>query len=222
VISKTNLKLYPLLDLEVMVTYYMLKRKIPMMLMLLKRLNDIDKRDVYSEVEYLKKVDYMYVVKYFDSWREKDVVYIQLEMCAHNLTNMLGIKPQLFKRRSEETLNLYKYLISCEIFKEILECVEYLHEKQFIHRDLKPDNILIADNILNGRFIKLCDFGLVTKHDKIHDITMYKHTTDRGTIKYMAPEVAAGVKYDHKSDIYSVALIAGEIFGINVLNELDK
>ncbi|CAG2170470.1 unnamed protein product [Oppiella nova] len=62
---------------------------------------------------------------------------------------------------------------------------------QIIHRDLKPENIVIAYNVENGRFIKLCDFGLATVHDKrIHNRTSQKHTADRGTLEYQAPEVA--------------------------------
>ncbi|CAG2168617.1 unnamed protein product [Oppiella nova] len=88
---------------------------------------------------------------------------------------------------------------------------------KIIHRDLKPDNILIAKNVSNGRFLKLCDFGLATVHDKyIHNNTQYKHTKEVGDVHYMAPEVIQGRKYDHKSDIYSLALIGGEIFDVDV------
>ncbi|CAG2165846.1 unnamed protein product [Oppiella nova] len=69
---------------------------------------------------------------------------------------------------------------------QILESVQYLHElnPQIIHRDLKPENILIDENVTNGV----------------------------GTIKYQAPEIAQGAAYGHKIDIYSLALIGGEIF----------
>ncbi|CAG2166472.1 unnamed protein product, partial [Oppiella nova] len=161
--------------------------------------NDKQIRNIHKEMEYLSQVDLQYVVQYFDSWKELNTVYIQLEMCSQNLTNILEIKPQVFKRLPNESMNSYEYIISCEIFKEILECVQYLHENNFIHRDLKPDNILIADNILNGRFLKLCDFGLVTEHDNsVHYITAYKHTADVGTMKYIAPEVASDDMLDRK------------------------
>ncbi|CAG2181976.1 unnamed protein product, partial [Oppiella nova] len=61
--------------------------------------------------------------------------------------------------------------------------------------DLKPDNILIDRNGRNGRFVKLCDFGLAIVHDKdINYMTRDKHTTGVGTIKYQAPEIANVVK----------------------------
>ncbi|CAG2183991.1 unnamed protein product [Oppiella nova] len=80
-------------------------------------------------------------------------------------------------------MDCVEYLISCEILRQILESVQYLHElnPQIIHRDLKPENILIAEN--------LCDFGLATVLDKrIHYQTNNKHTADVGDMRYMAPE----------------------------------
>ncbi|CAG2166191.1 unnamed protein product [Oppiella nova] len=57
---------------------------------------------------------------------------------------------------------------------------------QIIHRDLKPDNILIEHNVRKGRFLKLCDFGLATVHDKrVHYRTTKKHTEDVGDILYI-------------------------------------
>ncbi|CAG2172809.1 unnamed protein product [Oppiella nova] len=115
-------------------------------------------------------------------------------------------------------MDLYEYFISCEIFRQILKCVQYLHElnPQIIHRDLKPDNILIAHNVRNGRFLKLCDFRLATVHDKrIHYRTTRKHTADIGDMRYQSPEVGQGRKYGHKSDIYSLALIGGNIFDVD-------
>ncbi|CAG2176018.1 unnamed protein product [Oppiella nova] len=114
-----------------------------------------------------------------------DSYYIQMELCSESLRNILKHKPKEFDRQSGESMNCYEYFISCEIFREILECVQYLHElnPQIIHRDLKPHNILIDRNGRNGRFVKLCGFGLATVHDKS------KHTADVGTIGFIAPEV---------------------------------
>src|ERR1700753_4494791 len=82
--------------------------------------------------------------------------------------------------------------------KEILESVGYLHESNppIIHRDLKPHNILITEESRNGRFLKLCDFGLAT----FDSLTTVSHSVGKGTPKYMAPEVsspkALGTGYD--------------------------
>ncbi|CAG2164965.1 unnamed protein product [Oppiella nova] len=133
--------------------------------------------------------------------------------------NILKVKPQVFGRQLGEPMDCVEYFISCEIFRQILESVQFLHKlnPQIIHRDLKPENILIAENVRNGRFIKLCDFGLATVHHKYtHYMTRDKHSTGVGTIKYQAPEISQGNKYGHKVDIYSLAIIGSEIFELDL------
>ena len=49
-----------------------------------------------------------------------------------------------------------------EVVKNILEAVNYVHERDYIHRDLKPQNILMQDK--NGLEIKIVDFGLSAMH----------------------------------------------------------
>ncbi|CAG2166066.1 unnamed protein product, partial [Oppiella nova] len=188
--------------------------------------NDFSDEEIartFNEAKNLAKVNSIYSVKYYDSWPEGDSYYIQMELCSDSLKNILQHKPQEFNRQFGEPMNCYEYFISCEIFREILECVQYLHElnPQIIHRDLKPDNILIDRNGRNGRFVKLCDFGLATVHQKsIHLFTSNKHTSGVGTLGYTAPEVLLSKTYDHKCDIYSVAIIGENIFEFD-LSKLD-
>jgi serine/threonine protein kinase len=82
-------------------------------------------------------------------------------------------------------------------------------KKNIIHRDLKPDNILITNGI-NGRFVKLADFG----YAKVLDETKL-HTKDRGPVRYMAPEVQFSQKYNLKADIYSLGSIVRDLFDID-------
>ena len=51
---------------------------------------------------------------------------------------------------------------SSKIMKNILEAVNYIHDRDYIHRDLKPENILMAAS--TGNAVKICDFGLSAKH----------------------------------------------------------
>ncbi|CAG2164032.1 unnamed protein product [Oppiella nova] len=179
--------------------------------------NKIDEQ-IYAVKRVEINVHSEYVVQYFNSWTEVNSLYIQMEFCTQNLRNILEVKPQVFGRQLGEAMDCVEYFISCEILRQILESVQYLHElnPQIIHRDLKPENILITENIRNGRFIKLCDVGLATFHDKnINYMTRDKHSTGVGTLKYQAPEVVQGI-YGHKVDIYSLALIGQDIFEFNL------
>ena len=79
--------------------------------------------------------------------------------------------------------------------------VEYLHERKFIYRDIKPENIMVTDTVnkiinLKG-YIKLIDFGT---SKKIIDRT----ATIIGTPHYMAPEVILGEGYTYSIDYWSI------------------
>ncbi|CAG2162909.1 unnamed protein product [Oppiella nova] len=175
--------------------------------------NDIKLAKCFSkEVDNLAMVNSDYCVLYNNSWFEDNKrLYIEMELCSDSLRNILDIKPEVFGRQSPEPMNSLEFYISCHIFRELLECVQYLHELSppVIHRDLKPDNVLLARDVRNGRFLKVSDFGLATFH---------KHSSAHGLPKYIAPEVRKrGVKYNHKIDIYSLAKICElDIFDIDL------
>ncbi|CAG2112885.1 unnamed protein product, partial [Medioppia subpectinata] len=166
------------------------------------------KEKMLNELKSLLNLRSEYVVSYYNSWQENDCLYIQTEYCSQSLEKVLGDKRLAFGRKTAagNTMDSYEYFTSCEIFKEVLQCVQYLHEltPAVIHRDLKPANILISVNSGNGRFIKLCDFGLATVHDGL--ATDGKHTTGLGTSAFMAPEVLQSSHYNHKADIYSLSV----------------
>jgi serine/threonine protein kinase len=136
-----------------------------------------------------------------------------MELCFNNLRVVLQQKQKDFERESSEIMTRMEYFISSELFKEILESVDYLHKLKppIIHRDLKPSNILIT-NGSNGRFVKLADFGLAV----IHKFDEQTHTEGLGTAKYVAPEVLNGRTYDIKADIYSLGVITQELFDVDI------
>jgi len=88
-----------------------------------------------------------------------------------------------------------------QAFTAVLQIAAYLHECGIIHRDIKPDNVLVT---ANGQ-IRLIDFGLA----------LYPHETTQcptsGTIAYMAPEVLVGRAPSFASDQYALGLIGYEM-----------
>ncbi|CAG2171417.1 unnamed protein product, partial [Oppiella nova] len=166
--------------------------------------------ETLRELVSLANVRSEFVVLYFNSWCEENYLNIQMEYCSQSLRNILADKLNIFDRQKGQPLNLCEYFVSYEMLRELLECVQYLHELNppIIHRDLKPDNILIADKPRTGRFIKLCDFGLAT----VHEASM-SHTKNVGTFRYMAPELHDS-NYTLKADIYSLGVIAQDLFDL--------
>ncbi|CAG2104881.1 unnamed protein product [Medioppia subpectinata] len=144
--------------------------------------SDKKKDDILKEVKCLAKLDSNFVVKFYDSWLESKHLFIQMEFCSQSLKTILKDKPKAFGRQQpEDPMNdVFEYFISCEIFKELLQSVRYLHELNpaVIHRDLKPDNILIDSNFGSNCCVKVCDFGLATDHNiEGHTGSRYGHTS---------------------------------------------
>ena len=133
-----------------------------------------------------------------------------MELCSDNLQNIIQQKPHFFGREDSEPMKPIEYFISCQIFQEILECVQYLHESHFVHRDLNPRNILVNLIPKNKRFVKICDFGLA-QHGTI---STRSRTGGVGTLNYMAPEVNLAKKYSSMCDIFSIGIIGIELYNV--------
>lgn len=86
------------------------------------------------------------------------------------------------------------------IITQIAQALHYAHLRQVIHRDVKPDNILVLPD---GR-AKLTDFGLAKDYNNDQDLT--RHASGLGTPNYMAPEQFSDAKnVGARSDVYSLA-----------------
>ncbi len=87
---------------------------------------------------------------------------------------------------------------------QVARALETMHERYFIHRDVKPENILLDED---GNCF-LSDFGLVRQEDFAH----LKISAGRaGTPQYMAPEQLAGKKPDPRADIYALGVVLFEL-----------
>jgi serine/threonine protein phosphatase PrpC len=93
-----------------------------------------------------------------------------------------------------------------KIASRIAEALIYLHEHDVVHRDLKPDNVMI----LNDGSIRLMDFG-IAKSGAGRRLTFGGFQPALGTPEYMAPEQVKGKRGDARTDIYSLGAILYEM-----------
>jgi serine/threonine-protein kinase len=93
-----------------------------------------------------------------------------------------------------------------KIASRLCEAIHYMHEHDVVHRDLKPDNIMIC----NDGSIRIMDFG-IAKFDGQRRLTFGGFTPAMGTPDYMAPEQVKGKRGDARTDIYSLGAILYEM-----------
>lgn len=166
-----------------------------------KKIEIIDSKDI-REVQYLSKLYHPNIVRYHTTWMDKSNLYIQMELCDTTLKDyMASIKTK--KRR-------------IEIVYDICKGLEYIHSKGIIHRDIKPTNILMKNNVA-----KISDFGLST-HVNEQGVKLLCYdgdfsdldkviTMNIGTELYSSPEQLDGSNYSFPTDVYSLGIVYFEM-----------
>ncbi|CAD5115949.1 DgyrCDS4879 [Dimorphilus gyrociliatus] len=118
-------------------------------------------------------------------------IWLIFELIDQDLANFLQSSPPLKFRQIQD------------ITHQILSGIDFLHSERVIHRDLKPQNILVTSR---GE-IKIADFGL----SRIYSIGM-KLTTEVVTLWYRAPEVLLRCQYATAVDMWSCGTIFAELY----------
>ena len=106
---------------------------------------------------------------------------------------------QLIKRRTR--LSISEVI---DIMKQLTDGIAHAHDSFIIHRDIKPQNILILDNGL----VKITDFGIAVA---LNSTQLTQTNSVMGSVHYLPPEQAAGKGATFKSDIYSLGILMYEL-----------
>ena len=174
--------------------------------------NDSQRLEVQKEIKLLENLDHPHIITYFSSFNENGNFYIITEyLNGGSLQYVLNTSKEKGRLINEEKL--------WDVLVQVLNGLTYLHyNKNIIHRDIKPDNILFDKD---GN-IKITDFGISAVNKDDADESIKCHKTQIGSAQFMSPEMAQGSGYDYKSDIYMLGimlynLMSGELPQKNII-----
>lgn len=127
------------------------------------------------------------------------IVYLVME-----LVQGVSLRQLIRKEKRVDTLR------TINIVRQVCAAVEAAHGSGVIHRDLKPDNIIIEMH-QNTERVKVLDFGIAKLRETKTDTFLTQAGTIIGTPQYMSPEQCQGIQLDPRSDIYSIGIILYEM-----------
>lgn len=111
-----------------------------------------------------------------------------------------------------EKLGIISPKRTMEILKPVCEAVQAAHNAGVIHRDLKPDNIILESSEMGQELIKVVDFGIAKLKEKSGKaLSLTGPGLVMGTPHYMSPEQCKGEELDTRSDVYSLGVMLYEM-----------
>ena len=147
-----------------------------------------DRERVQRELNIIKKLSHINIVKIIQIKDDKNNIYIIMEYIENNLFFYIINNKCL----SEQESSFY--------FFQLISVIDYIHSQGIVHRDLKPENILVTTKGL----LKIIDFGLSNYFSKEGKLL----STSCGSPSYTAPEVLLGNKYNGFAvDIWTIGVI---------------
>ncbi|KQJ92958.1 serine/threonine-protein kinase STY46 [Brachypodium distachyon] len=148
-------------------------------------------RDFAQEVYIMRKVRHKNVVQFIGACTRQPNLYIITDFMSGGSVYDCLHKNSAFKL--PEILR---------VATDISKGMNYLHQNNIIHRDLKTANLLMDEN----KVVKVADFGVSRVKDQSGVMT-----AETGTYRWMAPEVIEHRPYDHKADVYSFGIVLWEL-----------
>ena len=134
------------------------------------------------------------IVKLYEVYENESHIYLIQELLEGG---------ELFQRIP--SMNNYEDADIKTLMKNLVSALAHMHEKGVMHRDIKPDNILL-ESIKNDYDVRIADFGLATLINE--NEILYKRC---GTPGFIAPEIISykdgGKMYNEKCDIFSAGVI---------------
>ncbi|NXF75166.1 STK36 kinase, partial [Sclerurus mexicanus] len=149
-------------------------------------------KNLQREIEIMRGLHHPNIIQMLDSFETDKEVVVVTDYAEGELFQIL-----------EDDGNLPEDQVQM-IAAQLVSALYYLHSHRILHRDMKPQNILLGKDGV----VKLCDFGFA-RAMSIHTMVL---TSIKGTPLYMSPELVEERPYDHTADLWSVGCILYELF----------
>ncbi|MFH4974854.1 hypothetical protein AB6A40_001563 [Gnathostoma spinigerum] len=161
-------------------------------LKVISRENAVGKEElIRSEIDIMRRISHEHIIQMYDCWQFDGAYYLSLELISGG---------DLFEHLCH-VRQVDEYNASC-LMRCLASALDYLHSNSVVHRDVKPENLLIYQCLYTGDLLlKLADFGLAVE---LSDEPLFVIC---GTPTYVAPEVLAEFGYDQKVDIWAAGVI---------------
>ncbi|XP_045519753.1 serine/threonine-protein kinase fused [Pieris brassicae] len=150
-----------------------------------------DLKNLRQECDIQRQLNHPNIIRMIDSFDTESELVVVTEYAEKELHSILAKEGCLNEDQAKK------------ITWDLVSALYYLHSHRVLHRDLKPQNVLLDST---GR-AKLCDFGLA----RIMTNATHILTSIKGTPLYMAPELIDEKPYDHQADLWSLGCIVYEI-----------
>lgn len=158
--------------------------------------NETFQRRFEREAKTLAGLQHVHILPVFDYGQQDSVNYLVMPFLPGRT---------LADHIRENDLTLAEI---AAIFRQLASALDYAHGKGILHRDLKPDNVMMDED---GNVL-LADFGLTRLlNDAQETSKLTSDSTVIGTPAYMSPEQGQGRALDHRSDLYSLAVLLYEM-----------
>ncbi len=147
-----------------------------------------------AEIETAARLSHPHIVPLFDSGEADDLLYYVMPLLAGE-----SLRQRLLRERQLPIEDAIR------IAREASDALRYAHEQGLVHRDVKPENI-----VLSGGHALVLDFGIARSSDTAQ--TPETHTVATvGTPTYMSPEQFSGSSLDGRADQYALACVVYEM-----------
>ncbi|MCI0709117.1 MAG: serine/threonine protein kinase, partial [Chloroflexi bacterium] len=145
-----------------------------------------------TEAQIVARLEHLHIVPLYDYWREPDGAYLVMRLLRGGNLRNLNVESWELRRFGD-------------MLTQLVSALNLAHQRGVVHRDIKPDNILLDEE----NNVYLSDFGIAK------DLTAPSQDSDpdlfEGSLLYVSPEQLLGKQVTPRTDIYSLGIVLYEL-----------